>query len=293
MKDLSLLTWKEIKALDKEKSIVFVVLAPIEEHGLCLPLATDLLEGLHWSKGAMARVEAALDAECCYLPPFPVAAASVTGFYGSIHFTMKTTYDVARGILESLCCMDFMHIIVIASHADPQHQIAVEKAVRKVNRSYGTRAMAPMGPIFMGAGAAQAEAVRRMQQEHADDYHAGWVETSCMLDIDRSSVRDGYRQLPDSQISGRDMMFRKKQEKAMGVYGHIGSPQYATAELGKLLNENCIASLCDSVVCFYKRSGYQRYAQYPLYAILPLHLGFLSMIGKVRRRSPEKRRQGA
>ena len=39
MKDLSLMTWKEIKQTDKEKSIVFAVLAPIEEHGPCLPLA--------------------------------------------------------------------------------------------------------------------------------------------------------------------------------------------------------------------------------------------------------------
>ena len=29
MKDLSLLTWNEIKEIDKSKSVVFVVLAPI------------------------------------------------------------------------------------------------------------------------------------------------------------------------------------------------------------------------------------------------------------------------
>ena len=45
MQDLSLLTWKEIKEINKEKSIVFVVMAPIEEHGWHLPLATDLIEG--------------------------------------------------------------------------------------------------------------------------------------------------------------------------------------------------------------------------------------------------------
>ncbi len=33
MNDLSLLTWKEISEIDKAKSIVFVVLAPVEEHG--------------------------------------------------------------------------------------------------------------------------------------------------------------------------------------------------------------------------------------------------------------------
>ena len=50
MKDLSLMTWKEIQAADKKKSIVFVVMAPIEEHGWCLPLATDVLEGVYWSE---------------------------------------------------------------------------------------------------------------------------------------------------------------------------------------------------------------------------------------------------
>ena len=51
--------------------------------------------------------------------------------YGSFHFSMRTTYEVAYGILDSLCCMGFKHVIMNASHADPQHQIAVEKGVWK------------------------------------------------------------------------------------------------------------------------------------------------------------------
>ena len=38
MKDLSQMTWKEIKDLDKDTSIVFIVMAPIEEHEIHLPL---------------------------------------------------------------------------------------------------------------------------------------------------------------------------------------------------------------------------------------------------------------
>ena len=281
MKDLSMLTWKEIKALDKEKNIVFVMMAPIEEHGWCLPLATDLLEGECWSRGAMLKIESQLDAGCWYLPPFPVAAASVNEFYGSFHFSMRTTCAVAREILESLCCMGFKHIVVVASHADPQHQIAVEKAVRKVNRKYGTCAIAPMGPIFMGAGVEEPEELKSFQANHADDYHAGWVETSSLLDMDQHYVREGYQDLPDSQISDKEMIFRKKQLEAMGEYGHIGSPRHASAELGRLLNENCVASLCDAVVKFYRRSGYQPYAHYFLYRILPLHLGFFRKVRRV------------
>ena len=284
MKDLSLLTWKEIKALDKDKSIVSVVLAPIEEHGWHLPLATDLLEGEHWSRGALARAEEELGAGCYYLPAFPVAAASVNEFYGSIHFSMKTTYTVAREILESLCCMGFRHIVVIASHADPQHQIAVEKAVRKVNRKYGIRVIAPMGPIFMGAGVEEPEELKSFQAEHPDDYHAGWVETASLLDLDPGLVREGYRDLPDARITDREMIFRKKQLAAMGEYGHIGTPRLATEALGRQLNENCIASLCDAVVKFYRRSGYEPYTHYALYSILPLHLGFLRKVRRAKSR---------
>lgn len=284
MKDLSLLTWSEIRKTDKAKSIVFAVLAPIEEHGTHLPLATDLIEGEYWSRGAMTALERRLGVECFYLPSFPVAAASVNEFYGSVHFPMKTTYEVTYAIIESIRCMGFEHIIVIASHADPQHQIAVEKAVRKVNKRHGLCAIAPMGQIFMGVSAEKSERVEKMEKEHGNDFHAGWIETSSLLDIDPAYVREGCKKLPDTQITDRDMIFRKRQLAAMGKYGYIGAPRYASAELGKDLNSGCIASICDAAERFYRRDGYRKYAHYGLYDILPLHIGFLKLAGKVRRR---------
>ena len=201
MRDLSLMTWKEIQAADKGKSIVFVVMAPIEEHGWCLPLATDLLEGVYWSKEAMKKLEQRLGAECFYLPPFPVAAASVNEFYGSVHFSMKDTCRIANGIIESIQCMGFRHIVVIASHADPQHQIAIEKAVRKANARNGLSAFAPMGQIFMGTGVKPPAQLEAFEKEHGNDYHAGWIETSSLLDMDEQYVREGFRDLPDSGIT--------------------------------------------------------------------------------------------
>ena len=281
MRDLSLMTWKEIRETDREKSIVFLVMAPIEEHGWCLPLATDLLEGVYWSRKTMEKLEERLQAECFYLPPFPVAAASVNEFYGSIHFSMRDTCRIACGILESLQCMGFKHIVVIASHADPQHQIAVEKAVRKANARNGLSAFAPMGQILMGAGVKVPEPLATFEKEHPEDFHAGWIETSSLLAMDGNYVREGFRDLPDSGITDREMIFRKKQLAAMGQYGHLGSPRLATEELGKQLNENCADSLCDAVEKFYNRSGYEQYGKYSLYRILPLHLGFFR---KVRRK---------
>ena len=283
MKDLSLMTWKEIKEIDKEKSIAFIMMAPIEEHGLCLPLATDLIEGESWSRGAMEELENRNALECYYLPSFPIAAASVNEFYGSIHFSMKTTFETAYEILESVRFMGFKHIVVIASHADPNHQIAVTKAVRKINKKHGTCALAPMGPIFMGAGVEPSEEVKKLESEHGNDFHAGWVETSSLLDIDESLVREGYKDLPDSDISDKDMIFKIRQLKAMGEYGHIGMPRFALKETGHQLNQNCIESICEAVINFYNRADYKKYDDYFLYKILPLHIGFLKPFGKVRR----------
>ena len=259
-------------------------MAPIEEHGWHLPISTDLLEGEYWSRNAAKIVERKLNTECCYLPTFPIAAASVNEFYGSIHFSMKTTYEVAYGIMESLCCMGFRHVILIASHADPDHQIAVEKAVRKINRKYGISALAPMGQIFMGEGVKSSKELESFETEHADDFHAGWIETSSLLAMDESYVREGYKTLPDSKISDRDMISKKKQLKAMGKYGYLGCPRLASKELGDELNRNCSESIADAVTRFYKRDGYQKYTDYFLYKILPLHLGFMGAFGKVRRK---------
>ena len=284
MRDLSLFTWKEIKEIDKSKSVVFSVLAPIEEHGWHLPLATDLIEGDCWSKGAMKRIEDMTDAECFFLPAFPIASASVNEFYGSVHFSMKTTFDVAYGILESLRCMGFENIVLIASHADPQHQIAVEKAVRKINKKYGLCSFAPMGQIFMGEGVKAQDTLGAFEKEHANDFHAGWIETSSMLAIDESLVRGTYKDVPDSDISDRDMISKKKHINAMGRYGHLGMPRLATKELGEMLNDNCIDSIADAVIKFYNRDGYEKYGNYTLYKIFPLHIGFLPLIGSVKRK---------
>ncbi|MBO4385632.1 MAG: creatininase family protein [Treponema sp.] len=284
MRDLSLMTWKEIQGVKKEGAVVFVVMAPIEEHGLCLPLATDLIEGEAWSRGAMEVLEKTYGLECYFLPSFPIAAASVNEFYGSVHFSMRTTYEVAYEILESVRCMGFRHIVVIASHADPGHQIAVTKAVRKVNRKNGVCAISPMGSIFMGAGIEQAEEIGLLQKEYGNDFHAGWIETSSLLNICKKHVRSGYKDLPDSNISGREMVSKKKQLRAMGKYGHIGFPRLASEELGAMLNKNCVESICEAVVNFYRREGYKKYDDYFLYKILPLHIGFVKFFGRVRRR---------
>ena len=231
----------------------------------------------------MEMIEKKSRIKCYYLPTFPIAAASVNTFYGSVHFSMKTTFEVAYEILDSVRHMGFENIVIIASHADPEHQIAVIKAVRRINRKYGICAIAPMGPIFEGAGVEPAEDLKELEKDYSNEFHAGWVETSSMLDINDNFVRSGYNELPDSDITDKDMISKRKQIAAMGDYGHIGIPRIATKEIGHDLNRNCIESICEAVINFYNRAEYEKYDDYLLYKILPLHIGFLKLFGKVKR----------
>lgn len=104
-----------------------------------------------------------------------------------------------------------------------------------------------MGQIFMGEGVKAPDVLEKFEKEHANDFHAGWIETSSMLAISEDLVRETYKDVPDSDITDRDMIFKKKQIDAMGQYGN-----------------------------------------YALYRIIPLHMGFLPVLGRVNRKKVTK-----
>ena len=64
----------------------------------------------------------------------------------------------------------------------------------------------------------------------------------------------------------------------------MGMSRFASKEVGEMLNRNCVESICDAVIKFYNRDGYEKYDDYFLYKILPLHIGFIRIFGRVKRR---------
>lgn len=189
-----------------------------------LPLATDLIEGTNWSKGAMEILEQTTEYRCYDLPAFPIAAASVNSFYGCIHFPMRTVCKVVKELLE------------------------------------------------------------KYEESHPDDFHAGWVETSCMQAFDKEYVREGVERLPKSRISEKDMIFKKRQRLAMREYGHLGDPAAADGRIGRLLNEDCAEYLARAARHFARRKDYLPFTHYALYDMVFMHAGFLPVLGRVRRK---------
>lgn len=70
----------------------------------------------------------------------------------------------------------------------------------------------------------------------------------------------------------------------MGEYGHMGDPAAADYDIGKLLNNDCVEYLEKAAHHFAKRDGYQEFTHYALYDIVFMHIGFLPISGRVKRK---------
>lgn len=105
MKNIMEMTWKEIDEVNKAKGILCITVAPIEEHGLHLPLGTDIYEGEHWIKLLAEKMESKYEIECYKSIPFYTASASAN-YPCSVHFSPKTTklavYELIKNFAEYL-----------------------------------------------------------------------------------------------------------------------------------------------------------------------------------------------
>lgn len=276
-KDLLTLTWEEISEIPSEKLVVFAGAAPIEEHGKHLPIGVDIYETKEWIKRASQLLEQALPDYCfAQLPVLPLGYANMGDFPGNIHISRKLLYEIVYQSLHAISNWGVQNIVVISGHADVLHTITIEQACEKINKEKGLVSFAPMGSIFhggqKGGSKRQAYPVEQMIEQFPNDFHAGWIETSSMLDIAPALVKNNYRERPDIELAGKDMMDSDKVITAIRGEGHIGYPKKASAQIGHLLNEDMGTQIKEAVFKFVHRQGYEGYMHHPLYDIPALKL---------------------
>ncbi|OPJ58206.1 creatininase family protein [Clostridium oryzae] len=272
IKNVMEMTWVEIEALDKEKTVLFVTIAPIEEHSRHLPLGTDIYEGERWRNDTISILRKKLpDFNFLYLPAFPIACAGAVGFYGNIYFKQRTVRNIVCELLENIVTWKINNIVIIASHADPTHLIAVEEACSEINKRFGVCAFSPMGALFsaqeLGIDTSEPEEIKSMTEQYPNDFHAGWIETSNMLDIDSTLVGKDYKELPDTYIEAKEMISAEKVLAAMDKCGHLGYPRLADKKVGTLLNENAAKNLSKAVTAFVQRNNWEKYEHHFLYKL--------------------------
>lgn len=286
------ITWQDVDKLPKEKTIVFVTIAPVEEHGKHLPLGVDIYEGEKWSEEAINSLKEKLpDYYFLRLPYLPIAYGEIKGFPFTFHYKQNTVRQVTYELLQTVVKSGFKNIVVISSHGDPRHQNAIEEACQKINKRYGMVAFSPMGAYFsykeLKIDINLEKQILEKQRQYPQDYHAGWLETSCMLDIKPALVKNIFKDIEGIKIEIKDFFHPDKLSQEIAGEGHIGFPDQADKHLGRLINQNVSRYLCDAIIAFVNRTGFKKY-QHGIYFRIPflktnfkrnLIIAFISLTG--------------
>jgi creatinine amidohydrolase len=249
------LNTREILALDREKTVVFLQGGMLEEHGPYLPAFTDgyLSERLT-AEVASGVVAAKPGWKALLFPPISIGASGYNEIGGTFNF--PGTYAVRPATLRAMF-MDlaselgdqgFKWVMVVHVHGSPLHIAALDEAGDFFHDTYGGRMINLWGliPVISGWGNAMSVMTPAQSKEDGASLHGGADEHSLMLHLRPSLVSPDYKSAPT--ITGATPDASVAAAKAEGWPGYLGAPRIASAQLGRHIWNGFSAAALKSAV---------------------------------------------
>ncbi len=228
MTDLASLSWPEL-AERAAGSILAVPVGSTEQHGPHLPLATDTLLA-----GALAEGLAGCRPDVLVAPALPYGSSGEhAGFPGTLSIGREALELVVLELVRSADA--FAGVVLVSGHggnADP-----LDRAARTATaEGRSVLVWAPRAASLAGLG------------DRPPDGHAGWVETSILLDLAPGTVRSSRAEAgnprPLAELAGE---LRTGGVAAVSPNGVLGDPAGAGPELGRACLEALLADLAATV----------------------------------------------
>jgi creatinine amidohydrolase len=228
------LSWKQIEGFDKKKTIFFLPISPLEEHGPHLPVGTDLLTAKDTATEAI-RILNRKNPELTYvlLPAVPLGYCKFnTDFPGSISVSSKVVRDVIYSIGSSLASHGFKYLIICTYHMAIGHLKGIYSGMERIMRKYDMRLCEPWSPYFYNNEVEKREP--KLGFDTSKEMHAGFRETSLMkyqypylVDESHKKLQSIHRDLRSPRVLGKTF-----KELGLGD-GYVGSPARADADYGR------------------------------------------------------------
>jgi len=247
------LSWKQIDQLDKNKTIFFLPICPLEEHGPHLPVGTDLLVARDAATEAIKKLmQKKPDLSYVLHPAVPIGYCKFnTDFPGSISIGWKTVRDLVYNIGSSLAEHGFKYLIICTYHMAVGHLKGIYKAMDKLNSKYGMKVNEPWGPYFHNNMVQKREP--KLGFDTTKEVHAGFRETSLMkyqypylLDESYKKLQSIYRDLNSPKVIG-------KKFKQLGLKdGYVGSPARADADYGRWFFSETVNVIVGATLALYE-----------------------------------------
>ena len=234
------LNTRQIRALDREKTVVFLQGGMLEEHGPYLPAFTDgiLSDRLtrEIARGVVARKPGWTS---LVLPPVSVGASGSNeigkqfvfpGTYAVRPSTLRAMYmDLATELGEQ----GFKWIMIVHVHGSPLHIGALDDAGDFFHETYGGRMVNLWGllPVLGGWGSAMSIMTADQKKEDGLSLHGGADEHSLLLHLQPNLVATDFRTAKSVSGATYDEAFAVAKQKDWP--GYLGAPRVASAALGR------------------------------------------------------------
>ena len=234
------LNTRQIRALDRERTVVFLQGGMLEEHGPYLPAFTD---GILSDRLAQELVQGVVSKRpgwtALLFPPVSIGASG----YNEIgrQFMFPGTYAVRPSTLRAMY-MDlatelgeqgFKWIMVVHVHGAPLHIAALDEAGDYFRDTYGGRMVNLWGllPVIGGWGSGMSAMTAADRKEDGVSLHGGADEHSLMLHLQPDLVAADYAQAPS--VTGSTYAESVAAATQKQWPGYIGAPRLGTADLGR------------------------------------------------------------
>jgi creatinine amidohydrolase len=225
------LTWQEVDRLPRERTLLILPTAAIEQHGYHLPLATDTLINNLVLGHALQLLPR--DASVFALPPICYGKSNEhIGYAGTLAVSATTFMAVVRDIGSSLASGGFQRLVLYNSHGG--NISAIDIMARDLRAEFGLR-------TFCLSASGGANLIGLDPQEKAYGYHAGELETSLLLAGCPGLVKtDQYSVNYIAELSEPDTLLPENGPatfswltKDIAPSGVLGDPRSSTSEKGQ------------------------------------------------------------
>jgi creatinine amidohydrolase len=225
----------EFAALDKNKTVVFLPVSPLEGHGPHLPVGVDYFDAIYFAESlAKEIINRNPEFDAIHYPALPFGT-QVYHQDGSIRIKPTTMFELIKGIGESLASNGFKYVFLLSGHGSPKDIVAIETACIKVSKKAKIQMHNLSGALAVRflKGEFNEKISELMDKplteteknQLSKDIHGGWWETSMMLLLKPELVNSSYKTLPDNQ---------KNPGSKTDKPGYYGSPSKGSAEFAEI-----------------------------------------------------------
>jgi creatinine amidohydrolase/Fe(II)-dependent formamide hydrolase-like protein len=230
----------QIRALDRERTVILVPGGIMEEHGPYLPSYSDGYQNERYTADLAAAIARRPGWTAVVFPAIPLGVSGANAVGGKFPFpgTYTVRPETLRAIFMDLGAdfgeQGFRWIFLMHLHGAPEHNRALDEAGEYFRDTYGGRMINLTGldtGSDPGVETMRALASKAALDEEGVGGHAGLLETSRVMALRPDLVPSTVAQAPS--VTARDLPEFVGLAARPEWPGYVGAPRYATPDLGR------------------------------------------------------------